>query len=79
MTAFKLEYRSSLWQYDQNGDGITDWAEIDATPSVGNQNGRLDDPEIDKIDSVAITLSVMEGQHRQTYQTQVGLRNRAQS
>lgn len=78
VTAFTLEYRSSLWQYDSNGDGITDWTEIDGTVGVGNQNGVLD-VEIDKIDSVAITLTVMEDEHRQTYQTQVGLRNRSQS
>lgn len=79
VTAFVLDYRSSLWQYDSNGDGITRWTEIDATTGVGNKNGVLDAPELVKIDLVAITLTVLDGVHRQTYQTEVGLRNQAQS
>lgn len=79
VTGFSLDFRSSLWQYDQNGDGITTWKELDATPGVGNQNGILDAPELARIDLVAITLTVMDGTHKQTYQTQVGLRNQAQS
>jgi type II secretory pathway pseudopilin PulG len=79
VSAFALDYRSSLWQYDSNGDGITRWSEIDATTGVGNKNGVLDAPELAKIDLVAITLTVLKGVHRQTYQTEVGLRNQAQS
>ena len=79
VTAFSLDYRSSLWQYDTNGDGITRWSEIDATTGVGNKNGVLDAPELAKIDLVSITLTVLKGEHRQTYQTEVGLRNQAQS
>ena len=84
VSAFQLQFRSSLWQYDGNNptgvrDGITDWTEIDATPGVGNNNGILDAPELAKIDLVAVTLSVLEGTHQQTYETQVGLRNQAQN
>lgn len=79
VTAFTLDFRSSLWQYDSNGDGITTWQELDATPNIGNGNGVLDAPELKRIDLVAITLTVMDGPHKQTYQTQVGLRNQSQN
>lgn len=84
VTGFSLDYRSSLWQYDGNKDGVKDgvttWREIDATPGVGNNNGLLDDAdELAKIDLVVVSLTVLKGTHRQTYQTEVGLRNQAQS
>lgn len=79
VTAFDLALRSSLWQYDQNADGITTWEELDAAPGIGNQNGTLDAPELTRIDLVAVTLTVMDGPHKQTYQTQIGLRNQSQN
>ena len=79
VTRFDLQFRSSLWQFDKNGDGVTTWQELDASPSVGNGNGALDAPELAKIDSVVIELTITEGGHAQTYQTQVGLRNNALS
>jgi len=92
VSAFDLQFRSSLWQYDgclpadsagtPTGtvkDGITDWTELDTLCGGGNHNNVLDVGELGRIDLVAITLSVLEGPHRQTYQTQVTLRNRAQS
>jgi type II secretory pathway pseudopilin PulG len=91
VSAFTLQFRSSLWQYDgcqstdsagqPTGakDAITDWTELDTVCGGGNHNGVLDSGELPRIDLVAITLSVLEGPHRQTYQTQVTLRNRAQT
>ena len=79
VSAFDIQFRSSQWQYDANADGITDWTELDAAVGVGNQNHVLDAPELARIDLVWITLGVLEGTHRQTYQTQVSLRNQAQS
>jgi prepilin-type N-terminal cleavage/methylation domain-containing protein len=88
---FELKLRSSLWQYDgcRTGDpvgdpkgakdGVTDWTELDTLCGGGNGNGVLDPYDLNRIDLVEITLSVLEGPHRQTYQTQVSLRNRAQS
>lgn len=78
VTKFDLQFRSSLWQYDKNGDGVTTWQELDASPGVGNGNGTLD-VELAKIDSVVIELTITDGGHAQTYQTQVGLRNNALS
>lgn len=79
VTAFEFGFRSSLWQYDANADGITTWQELDTAVGVGNQNGVLDAPELRRIDLVAVTLTVMDGEHAQTYQTQVGLRNQSQN
>lgn len=79
VTAFVYDFESSLWQYDINKDGYTKWTELDATPGIGNQNGLLDAPELAKIDLVVITVTLMDGPHKQTYQTRVGLRNQAQS
>lgn len=78
VTAFEFDFRSSMWQHDANGDGITAWQELDASP-VGNRNGTLDGPELRHIDLVAFTLTVMDGQHAQTYQSLVGLRNQTQN
>jgi prepilin-type N-terminal cleavage/methylation domain-containing protein len=84
VSAFTLQFRSSRWQYDGNNptgvkDGVTDWTEIDRTPGIGNGNGVLDPAELAYVDLVSITLSVLEGSHKQTYETQVGLRNQAQN
>ena len=79
VSAFTLGFRSSLYAYDKNLDGITDWTELDATLGVGNQNGILDGPELALIDTVTINLSVLQGTRQQTYQTQTNLRNLNQS
>ena len=77
VTSFMLAYRSNLYLYDANGDGITTWSELDqAGPPVGNDNGQLDQPELANVDSVVIDLTVASnGTFSQSYQTQVDLRN----
>ena len=77
---FSVELRSSLWEYDGDANGITTWQEIDAagTP-VGNANSTPDGPELERIDLVAISISVLDGTHEQTYRTQVDLRNQNQT
>lgn len=77
VTSFMLAYRSNLYLYDANGDGITTWSELDqAGPPVGNDNGQLDQPERANIDSIVIDLTVASsGTFSQSYQTQVDLRN----
>ncbi len=77
VTSFMLAYRSNLYLYDANGDGITSWSELDqAGPPVGNDDGQLDQPELTNIDSVVIDLTVASnGTFSQSYQTQVDLRN----
>jgi prepilin-type N-terminal cleavage/methylation domain-containing protein len=77
VTAFKLSYRSNQYLYDDNGDGITTWTELDqAGAPAGNDDGQLDQPELAGVDSVVIELAVSAGgQHAQSYMTQVDLRN----
>ena len=77
VTTFELSYRSNRYLSDANGDGITTWLELDqAGPPVGNQNGVLDQPELANIDSVVLNITVAaNGQHFQSYETQVDLRN----
>ena len=77
VTAFKLSYRSNQYLYDANGDGITTWSELDqAGAPVGNDDGKLDQPDLSNVDSVVIDLTVAsKDHHTQSYETQVDLRN----
>lgn len=76
VSAFEIGLRSSQWQYDVDANGTT-WDEVDAASSAGgNHNGAPDGPELAFIDLVAVTMTVLDGPHAQTYTTQVDLRNR---
>lgn len=78
VAAFTIEYRSNLYRYDANGDGVTTWRELDAAgPPVGNNNGLLD-VELSSIDSLVLNLTMNVDGHLQSYRTQVDLRNRSQ-
>jgi len=80
VTDFSIDLRSSLWTYDTNGDGDTSWRELDgASPPVGNNDDTPNGTELDKIDIVAISMTVSDGSRAQTYRTQVDLRNRNQN
>lgn len=78
---FTLRFTSRQFAYDGTVDGVKDnivsWEELDADPAGvrGNGNKALD-LELSSIDSVSIELTVLQGQRRQTYRTQVDLRNR---
>ncbi len=81
VSAFALDYRSSNYSYDCNGDGQTRWQELDAAAcgpagnTVGNGNGKLDAGELPYIDSVVVSFSVLDGARKQDYRTQIDLRN----
>ena len=81
VTAFKLSFTSRQFLYDGTIGGVKDnvvtWEELDADPAgvKGNGNKKLD-LELNYIDSVAIEITLFKGQRRQTYRTQVDLRNR---
>jgi prepilin-type N-terminal cleavage/methylation domain-containing protein len=77
VSSFKLSYRSNSYLYDADGDGITTWTELDqAGAPVGNDDGALDAPDLANVDSIVIELTVSaNGNHAQTYTTQVDLRN----
>ena len=75
VSKFTLGLRSSKWQYDVNADGSTTWQELDAA-GVGNGNQTPDGQELDNIDLVELSMTVLDGAHAQTYRTKVDLRNR---
>lgn len=76
VTGFQLTYYSNQYLYDANGDGVTDWTELDAAgPPVGNKDGVLDAPELDYINGVKIEITVSVSGRSQNYLTQVDLRN----
>lgn len=77
VTRFEVGLRSSKWQYDTSADRIaTTWQELDqAGAPVGNGDAAANNPELESIDLVSLALTVSEGTHAQTYDTQVDLRN----
>lgn len=81
VTGFKLSFTSRLSQYDGTisgvKDGIVTWEELDADPArVRGDGDRTLDLELQYIDSVTIDMTLFKGQRKQTYRTQVDLRNR---
>lgn len=81
VTAFRLEYFSSRYSFDCDGDGVTTWQELDhgtcrpAGTPVGNNNNVLDGDELPYIDAVSVSLTVLDGSRQQDYRTQIDLRN----
>lgn len=76
VTSFEVGLRSSRWELDANGDGTTTWEELDAS-AVGNKNGVADAPELAYVDLIELAMTVVDADGRQTYRTQVDLRNRS--
>jgi prepilin-type N-terminal cleavage/methylation domain-containing protein len=77
VSRFVVGLESAKWEYDADGDGVTTWHELDAAGApVGNANAVPDEPELNYINLVTLTMTVLEGSHAQTYSTQVDLRNR---
>jgi type II secretory pathway pseudopilin PulG len=79
VSAFTLDLSSSLWEHDHNGDGVTTWQEIDGYAPVGDHDGVPDPLELDLVDLVSVSMTVLDGPHRQTYTSQVDLRNQNQN
>ena len=76
VTGLKFSYRSNSYLYDTNGDGITTWRELDAAESpVGDRDENINTGDLPNIDSVVVDVTLLEGSHRQNYQTQIDLRN----
>ena len=81
VTAFRLVFTSRQFAHDGQVDGVKDnivsWEELDADPAGVQGNGnRVLDLELDHVDAVTIELTLFKGERRQTYRTQVDLRNR---
>ncbi len=79
VSAFSLDLSSSLWEYDHDGDGVTTWQEIDEYAPIGDGDGVPDPLELDLVDLVSVSMTVLDGPHRQTYSSGVDLRNRNQN
>lgn len=76
VSSLGISYRSSAYLYDTDGDGVTDWTELDSAGlPVGNSNGVLD-AELAGVNSLVLELTVSVDGHSQDYRTQVDLRNR---
>lgn len=74
-------YSSNILEYDWNGDGVTEWRELDVAPTrgvsgVGNNNGVLDSAEWPFISSVHYSIRVTEGERTSDFFTEAELRNR---
>lgn len=69
---FEVYYRSNLYRYDANGDGITTWSELDAG---GDNDGVLDQGDLTSINSVVLSMTGSTSGHSQAYQTQIDLRD----
>ena len=81
VTGFRLLFTSRLNLYDGTVDGTKDgvvtWEELDRDPKQVKGNGnKLLDVELTSVDAVRIEITLFKGQRRQTYRTQVDLRNR---
>lgn len=80
VSAFTVGLDSSLWMYDGNGDGETTWQELDAAGApVGDGDGAPGAAELQHVDLVTVSMTVLDGPHAQTYRTHVDLRNRNQN
>ena len=79
VSAFNVELYSSLWEYDHPPIGTTTWEEIDEYAPVGDGDGVPDPLELELVDLVDVSMTVLDGPHRQTYTTEVDLRNRNQN
>lgn len=77
VSSFSLGLRSSEWQYDADGDGVTTWQELDtAGAPIGNGDGAPNGTELGHIDRVEVQMTVLDGARAQSYSSQVDLRNR---
>jgi hypothetical protein len=77
VSQFAIELSSSMWEHDADGDGTTSWLELDE--AVGGDNGLPETADLQYVDLVGVTMTVLDGPHRQTYRTEVDLRNRNQN
>jgi len=73
---FDVDLYSSLWEYDADANGMTSWQELDAADlPVGDNDGVPDPAELELVDLVTVSMTVLDGPHAQTYRTEVDLRN----
>lgn len=73
-------YSSDRLEYDWNGDGTTEWSELDEAPShlvvgVGNNNGVLDGAELPFISNITYAFELQDGGADSEFFTEAQLRN----
>lgn len=71
-----FSYSSNLLQYDTDGDGVTEQAEIDAAAGVGNSDGVIAGAELDLVSSVEYSLRSTSGDRGSDFSTEAQIRNR---
>lgn len=76
VTRFDLRLRSSRFESDADGDGITTWQELDAAAAAGgNGNDRPDGRELERIDLVSVSMTVSDAGASRDFTLQADLRN----
>lgn len=79
---FKISYYSQRFECDVDKDGIVTWEEVESAPNpCPDLAGDSDSPpsldvELGSVNSVVVELTVLTGNRRQNYRTQVDMRNR---
>lgn len=74
-----FDYSSNLLQYDTSpADGTATWEEIDAStdPGVGNQDGAINEAELQYLTSVSFAFQVREEDRVSEFFAEAQLRNR---
>lgn len=76
-----FDYASNNLEWDWNGDGTTTWEEVDdavsrGIPGVGDDDGRLDGPEIPHLTKIHFSLQLTAGDLQGSFVTTAQLRNR---
>lgn len=82
--SFKLIYRSSEYKCDGNSDGVVAWQELENAPRPpcpGAAGSRVSgvsalDSELSFVDRLVVEMTVLSGQRKQEYRTNIDLRNR---
>ncbi|MGH2702485.1 MAG: hypothetical protein ACRDJ2_12030, partial [Actinomycetota bacterium] len=73
-------YSSDRLEYDWNGDGTTEWSELDEAPThgvvgVGNNNDVLDGAELPFISNITYAFDLQDGGAESEFFTEAQLRN----
>lgn len=76
VTRFDLQLASSLFEADADGSGTTTWQELDAAATYGgNRNGLPDGAELDRVDLVALVMTVRDAGQARDFFLRADLRN----
>lgn len=73
-----FSYSSNHLEWDASADGVTTWQEVDAWPNaaIGNNNGKLDAPDINQITSIHYAMRINQDGRSADFFSEAQLRNR---